>query len=100
MKRKNIQKNKGILIIYVLVFGAVAICIITALAGWTAISLKNGRETFNREQSFQTAEAGIDYYRWHLAHAPVDYQDGTGVVGPYIHPMKDKNGNNYWTIFS
>ncbi|MFA5095579.1 MAG: hypothetical protein WC447_02915 [Candidatus Paceibacterota bacterium] len=92
MKRKNIQKNKGILLIYVVIFGAVSICIITALAGWAAISIKSGRETFNREQSFQIAEAGIDYYRWHLAHAPSDYKDGTEVDGPYVHLLKDKNG--------
>jgi hypothetical protein len=92
MKGVNIQKNKGLLIIYVVIFGAVAICIIAALAGWAAISIKSGRETFNREQSFQTAEAGIDYYRWHLAHAPTDYKDGTGAAGPYVHQMKDKNG--------
>ncbi len=92
MKKRNSQKNKGILIIYVLVFGAVAICIIAALAGWAAISIKSGRETFYREQSFQTAEAGIDYYRWHLAHAPTDFKDGTGIAGLYVHLMKDKNG--------
>ncbi len=92
MKRKNHQKNKGMLIIYTLVFGAVAICIITALAAWAAISIESGRKAFYREQSFQAAEAGIDYYRWHLAHDPLDYQDGEETPGPYVHSLKDKNG--------
>jgi hypothetical protein len=55
--------------------------------------VKVGRATFNREQAFQSAEAGIDYYRWHLAHASTDYQDGTGTAGPYVHSLKDKDGN-------
>ena len=57
------------------------------------ISIKAGRIAFNREQAFQAPEAGIDYYRWHLAHAPSDYQDGTGVAGPYVHAVKDRSGN-------
>ncbi|MEK7552740.1 MAG: hypothetical protein AAB505_01370, partial [Patescibacteria group bacterium] len=45
-----------------------------------------------REKAFQIAEAGIEYYRWHLAHAPQDFQDGTGVPGPYVHEYKDRDG--------
>lgn len=76
-----------------LVFGAIAIMITSALAGFTATSIKAARTTYNREQAFQSAEAGIDYYRWHLAHAPNDYQDGTGSAGPYVHSLQDKDGN-------
>lgn len=41
------------------------------------------------------AEAGIEYYRWHLAVAPLDYSDGqaSGSAGPYVHEMLDKDGN-------
>ena len=81
------------LIIETLVFGAVVVCIITALASWAAVSIKAGRMTLNREQALQSAEAGIEYYRWHLAHSPQDYRDGTGTTGPYIHSLKDKDGN-------
>lgn len=90
---KKIKENRGIIIIQTVVFAAVAVMIISALSSWAAISIKGSRVAFNREQAFQSAEAGIDYYRWHLAHAPTDYQDGTGAGGPYIHPLKDKNGN-------
>ena len=92
MIKKKI-KNKGAIIIQTIVFASVAIIIITALASFTATSIKLGRETFNREQSFQAAEAGVDYYRWHLAHASTDYQDGTGRAGPYIHSLIDKDSN-------
>jgi len=43
----------------------------------------------NRESALQIAEAGINYYRWHLAHFPNDFQDGTGGPGPYVHDYND-----------
>lgn len=81
------------IIVQTMVFGAVAVVIIGALASWAAIIVRSGRISFNREQAFQSAEAGIDYYRWHLAHASTDYQDGTGSPGPYVHSLEDKDGN-------
>jgi type II secretory pathway pseudopilin PulG len=91
--KKQIRKNTGMIIIQVIVFASVVIILIGALSAWAATTIKAGRITFNREQAFQAAEAGIDYYRWHLAHAPTDYQDGTGVAGPYVHNLKDKNND-------
>lgn len=38
------------------------------------------------------AEAGANYYKWHLAHSPEDYQDGTGGPGPYEHNYYDAYG--------
>ncbi len=87
------KKNSGVIIVQIMVFSAVAIIIIGALAAWAATTIKAGRITYNREQAFQSAEAGIDYYRWHLAHASQDYKDGTNTNGPYVHSLKDKNGN-------
>jgi hypothetical protein len=86
------SRKTGMIIVQTMVFAAIVIMIIGALAGWTATTVKAGRIAFNREQAFQSAEAGIDYYRWHLAHSPTDYQDGTGVPGPYVHLLKDKSG--------
>ncbi len=91
--RKIKNKKQGIIILQVMVFGAVAVMMIGALASWTAITTKAGRTALNREQALQSSEAGIEYYRWHLSHAPSDYQDGTGVAGPYTHSLKDKDGN-------
>ncbi len=93
MSNKFLQKQKGMLIIQVLVFSGIMIAIIAALSSWASVSIKAGRTAHHREQAIQTAEAGIDYYRWHLAHSPTDYQDGTGVAGPYVHDLEDKDGN-------
>ncbi len=87
---KSTQK-KGVILINTIVFGVIASIMVFALIGWVALVLKNIRNIAVREQAFQIAEAGIDYYRWHLAHNPTDYQDGTGGTGPYIHPFYNKD---------
>ncbi|MFC1649307.1 hypothetical protein ACFL2C_01160 [Patescibacteria group bacterium] len=45
------------------------------------------------EQALHIAEAGVNYYRWHLAHDPTDFQDGTGAEGPYLHEYVDPQGD-------
>lgn len=82
------------MLIQVIVFGSIAVYLIAGLANWAATSMRAGRQAIYREQAIQIAEAGVDYYRWHLAHAPQDYQDGTGAPGPYVHDFKDKDGNS------
>ena len=91
--KKNSKYHSGQILIQVIVFGSIAIYLLGALVNWAAFSIRVSRQTFNREQAIQTAEAGVDYYRWHLAHSPTDFQDGTGAPGPYIHNFSDKNGN-------
>lgn len=93
MRRGRENKNRGVIIVQTIVFAAVAVTMIGALASFAAGSIRASRINFNREQAFQAAEAGIDYYRWHLAHDPDDYQDGTGGPGPYVRPLKDRNGS-------
>jgi hypothetical protein len=44
------------------------------------------------EEGLHIAEAGINYYRWHLAHDPEDFQDGSGQPGPYEHEYLDPQG--------
>lgn len=86
-------KKRGYIIIQIITLGAIVIYILGALAGWAATDIKASRQASNKELALQIAEAGIDYYRWHLAHAPTDYQDSTNEAGPYIHDFKDKNGD-------
>ncbi len=85
--------SKGIVLVNVLVFATIAITVTTALVNWGATVLKSTRNLDAREQALQVAEAGVEYYRWHLAHAPTDYQDGTGSSGPYVHTVEDASGD-------
>ncbi len=84
---------RGVILINVLVFAAIAVTVTSALVNWGATVLKTARTLDAREQAFQIAEAGVEYYRWHLAHAATDYQDGTGGPGPYVHSVKDADGD-------
>ncbi len=93
MKLKNKKLQGGYMLIQVIVFGSIAVYMLSALVGWAQVNIKAGRQAFNREKALQIAEAGIDYYRWHLAHSPTDFQDGTGNPGPYVHDFRDKDGN-------
>lgn len=87
-----LDAQRGQLTLYVLVFSSVAILILSGLVIWADSSLRIAYRTVDQVQAFQIAEAGLEYYRWHLAHAPNDYQDGTGHAGPYVHSYKDNNG--------
>jgi len=95
MKKPFLKKEireRGFMLLQTLVFASIAIVMLTGLIGWAGVSVRAARHAFAREQAFQIAEAGIEYYRWHLAHAPTDYQDGTGVAGPYVHNFIDVYG--------
>jgi hypothetical protein len=87
------HRRGGFLLLQALVFGAIAVGFIGGLTTWALLQVKATHRAAYREQAIQIAEAGIDYYRWHLAHAPQDFQDGTGAAGPYVHPFLDKDGN-------
>lgn len=87
------KKQQGQVLIQIIIFGTIAILIFGGLTGWASVNIKVSKREFYRELAIQIAEAGIDYYRWHLAHAPEDFQDGTGLPGPYTHIYYDKDGN-------
>ncbi|MDP2933766.1 MAG: pilus assembly PilX N-terminal domain-containing protein, partial [bacterium] len=83
--------SKGTILIYeVIIIGIFSLVMLPILGNATG-QLKLILSTVNREQALQIAEAGINYYQWRLAHFPGDYQDGTGVPGPYIHDYKDQD---------
>lgn len=89
----NLKNQQGLILLQVIVFTSIAVIFIGGAVGVVNMSIKISQQGFNRELAIQIAEAGIDYYRWHLAHAPQDYQDGTGTPGPYSHDFYDKDGN-------
>lgn len=87
------KKQEGYILIPMVIFAAISAYLSGAMVNWTAVSLKAGEREVKRESSIQIAEAGVDYYRWHLAQAPNDFQDGTGSSGPYVHEVRDVEGN-------
>lgn len=82
----------------VLVFTGVALSVTLALGAFLGTVLRATAKQVASEQAFQIAESGIEYYRWHLAHAPQDFQDGTGQPGPYVHDYHDADGRKIGTF--
>ena len=88
------NNQAGSILIFVVVFAFVASLVILALLGNATTQLRLTRASQDRELAFHIAEAGANYYQWHLAHFGTDYADGTGQTGcnpcgPYLHDFKD-----------
>lgn len=89
----NATRRGGQLSIQVLLYGAITIIALAGFLTWTDSVITSVYRESDRAQALAIAEAGIEYYRWHLAHASQDFQDGTGQPGPYVHEYRDKSGN-------
>lgn len=90
------NKRGSGLIVFLLAFGTIATTmIILGLASYGLTEHRASLRIHDRDQAFHIAEAGIHYYRWHLAHTPGDYWDGngSGSTGPYVHDYYDKDNN-------
>ncbi len=86
------NKKEGQLTLQIVFFTAIVVIFISGFTFAALSFLKLSVRSFNKFQAFTIAEAGIEYYRWHLAHNQIDYQDGTSQPGPYTHNYYDKNG--------
>lgn len=62
------------------------------MADFVTLEIRVEKRSVASQKAFGIAEAGLEYYKWRLAHFPQDFQDGTGVAGPYIHPYYDPQG--------
>ncbi|PIR89442.1 MAG: hypothetical protein COU07_00890 [Candidatus Harrisonbacteria bacterium CG10_big_fil_rev_8_21_14_0_10_40_38] len=105
LKTKNLKLKTafnggqgGQILIQALVLSALAVVFIAVLINLALYSINSTFRAYNSEQAFQVAEAGIEYYRWHLAHDPTDYTNGTGQPGPYTLPYYDKDGEQIGEI--
>lgn len=92
---KNAKKDqRGNTLIFTLIFGAITIVMIIGVSSYAIFENQASNHKHNRDMALHIAEAGVDYYRWHLAHNLADYWDGTAQEpGPYVHEYNDKDGN-------
>ncbi|HLA25761.1 MAG TPA: hypothetical protein VJ028_01215 [Patescibacteria group bacterium] len=84
--------NRGSQLILAIIITTLVGALGSASSSLVAVEIKKSKEKVAAERAFEIAEAGIEYYRWHLAHVPDDFQDGTGAPGPYVHDFKDSSG--------
>jgi hypothetical protein len=101
MSRKKITFSgykKGYYLPLVLTFSVVTFIIIGAILTVAFTNFGVVKRQSRSTSALNVAEAGINYYLWHLSHNPEDYCDGnpcsgSGPFGPYTHSFKDTDGN-------
>lgn len=90
------------------VLGFLIVILILSGAAFVMVQSNLGLVTNNiqRQKAFNIAEAGVNYYLWHLSHSPTDYKDGKTTpatpdpilgYGPYVHDYIDDNAQNEGT---
>ena len=89
MKRLKNINQKGDALVYLLIVIFVFSLVMLPIMNVLAYKMKVLYSAINQEQALQIAEAGVNYYQWHLAHYPNDYKDGTNTAGPYVHSYTD-----------
>jgi len=83
------QNNRGAILVLLLFVVFLFSIMMFPVINYAVIESQVIKSNASREQALQIAEAGINYYQWHLAHYPNDYKDGTNTAGPYVHTYID-----------
>lgn len=86
------MKQKGYLLVLILVFGAIFFVGVVTFGDYIITQSKVQIRSYNKERAITIAEAGLDYYKWYLAHYPSDITNGTTTPGPYVHTYADPEG--------
>jgi hypothetical protein len=86
------KNNRGYLIVLALVFGAIFLTIIGAFLSYVITQHTEQKHQYTKERALGIAEAGLNYYKWFLAHNPDDTTNGTGLPGPYVGVYEDPEG--------
>ena len=99
-RTKLFHSEKGTMLLPVLGATTIFLVLISGLASLGVYQNKLYLQQYAKTEALHVAEAGINYYTWHLAHAQNDFYDGTGAdpgpvgspYGPYIHAYASPSG--------
>tara|TARA_B100000745_G_scaffold300476_1_gene254638 strand:+ start:3218 stop:4639 length:1422 start_codon:yes stop_codon:yes gene_type:complete len=83
------KRQGGYTTLLVIVFGSLFVFSVAALSGRVLVEQDAERARMYKAQARAIAEAGLEYYKWFLAHNPDDTQHGTGGPGPYNIAYED-----------
>lgn len=83
------SEQRGSLLVLVLVLGSVLLVMALGLVGFLITQYKSQEHTVQKERAREIAEAGLNYYKWYLAHYPDDTTHGTSTPGPYVSAYED-----------
>lgn len=85
----TVSHTRGYTLLLVILFGGIFVTIISGLAGRVLVEQNAEIVRMHKAQARGIAEAGLEYYKWFLAHNPDDITHGTGESGPYEIPYED-----------
>lgn len=84
--------ERGVTVMLVLAFMGIFLFLLGTILSYTLTQGKYGRALYAREQAINIAEAGLEFYRWFLAHNPQTMVNGAGLVSPAIYTVNDPEG--------
>lgn len=87
---------RGFLMLLAIVFGSIFVTVLGALASFSLTQNKYQASDTGKTKALALAEAGVEYYRWHLAHFPADLTNGTG-SNPFTLTQTDPEGGTVGT---
>lgn len=86
------RDSRGVTVILVLAFMGIFLFLLGTILSFTLTQGRYGRALYAREQAVNVAEAGLEYYRWFLAHNPNIMTTGAGLVSPATYVVSDPEG--------
>lgn len=105
-KRTQISRENGFALPTIL---GILVALVIILSSATQLVVSNISLVGNNvssQQALNIAEAGVNYYLWHLSHNQTDFKDGQSTpatpdptlgYGPYVHDYKDVSGKKIGT---
>lgn len=96
---------KGNILVWVLGFMVAIGIILVTVSSVISLTLSDAVRTNKNQLTLNIADAGVNYYLWHLSHSAADFKDGNssatinasgefaGFYGPFVHNYKDDNSN-------
>ncbi len=79
--------GKGQILTFVLVFGGIFVLILGGILSFILMQHRTNIRSVSQYSAFSIAEAGVNYYRWYLAHYPGDLSDPGGPEHEYFDPQ-------------
>ncbi len=86
--------SRGVTVMLVLAYMGIFAIILGTISSYALTQARYGRALAAREQALHIAEAGLEYYRWFLAHNPSILDAGVGLVSPYSYASEDPEGGD------
>jgi len=98
IKKPKIRRPRGSYLPVILIASTLFFALAVAIVSLALSQVKIAKNHEQQVSAMEVAEAGINYYLWHLAHDNEDYCDGEecieeGPYGPYTHDYTNQNGD-------